>query len=376
MRENIRQVRQKLSTCSLRQRTKARRTWPTHLYNPAYPEPFTVRKFGQERVLQPQNNPIQSRSLNQEGGHISTSQERLRKPSLGLESRKQQTLDYREVVGEPTSLNGPHPGRLISTPELEGLNQRVAQTDPDPHDSWAKHIAEHCINIAGTGEGEGAQEKSSPVHVGWGHLFTDEDEEVPKWLVRDKKVSQTRGLVPVGNSNSHASSSGTITAHQQRSSTPFPGTTNHVTPTITQNPLSINQLTWNLALEEILHSPVLDPATRLEFRQRLHAIGLEDFNKQSVRITDASPVNLGLVPNFSYPIEAAAFYDRVGGHVGLPVYSGEESSGSERGKGTALMSISEIEALVKLAEQNLGILKQNVGHMVGLIQRCKPNHTG
>lgn len=86
--------------------------------------------------------------------------------------------------------------------------------------------------------------------------------------------------------------------------------------------LSYEGLTWNLALRGILSSDAIHPETREAIQHRLN-------NRTSIDIT--SPADIGLVPNFSYPIAAAPFYDRYSalGIVAEESEDGEEDWGKE-----------------------------------------------
>ncbi|KAF2788144.1 hypothetical protein K505DRAFT_342335 [Melanomma pulvis-pyrius CBS 109.77] len=86
------------------------------------------------------------------------------------------------------------------------------------------------------------------------------------------------------------------------------------------SPLSYEGLTWNLALRGIISSDAIQPETREAIQCRLN-------NRISVDII--SPADIGLVPNFSYPIAAAPFYDQYSA-LGIVSEYGEEDWGREQ----------------------------------------------
>jgi hypothetical protein len=71
-------------------------------------------------------------------------------------------------------------------------------------------------------------------------------------------------------------------------------------------------LTWNLAMSEVMSHEAVDPAIRKAIRERVR-------NSETTKGSDngepifVSTAEAGLVPNFSYPIAAAAYYDRLAG---------------------------------------------------------------
>lgn len=67
-------------------------------------------------------------------------------------------------------------------------------------------------------------------------------------------------------------------------------------------------LTWNVALNRILEHELVDPAMKEGVRERI-----KESKRQNGDSMDrfVSAVDVGLVPNFSYPIAGSAFYDRL-----------------------------------------------------------------
>jgi hypothetical protein len=91
--------------------------------------------------------------------------------------------------------------------------------------------------------------------------------------------------------------------------------TEHYAPYMVGNvaqiaPLSYTELNWQSALHSILTSPSLSPAILDTVQARLSGINLRDTDGTVIPNNIPSLQDVGLVPNFSYPIEAAAFYDR------------------------------------------------------------------
>jgi hypothetical protein len=72
----------------------------------------------------------------------------------------------------------------------------------------------------------------------------------------------------------------------------------------------LDPLTWNSALNSILQNEAVDPAIRARIRERVQrnsttvAPGLEDAHPVTM-------VDVGLVPNFSYPVAGSEFLDRL-----------------------------------------------------------------
>ncbi|EUC50865.1 hypothetical protein COCMIDRAFT_80781 [Bipolaris oryzae ATCC 44560] len=79
------------------------------------------------------------------------------------------------------------------------------------------------------------------------------------------------------------------------------------TPSIQAGPTQ--SLAWKPALKSILSHEGVDPATRASVRERAKrssTIGGSEHQEMTL-----IPADVGLVPNFSYPIAASAFYDRI-----------------------------------------------------------------
>ncbi|KAF2035757.1 hypothetical protein EK21DRAFT_106602 [Setomelanomma holmii] len=71
-------------------------------------------------------------------------------------------------------------------------------------------------------------------------------------------------------------------------------------------------LTWNLALNQILGHEAVDPAVEETIRERIRSSRDMSGSDQGEPLL-ASITEAGLVPNFSYPVAAAAYYDRLAG---------------------------------------------------------------
>lgn len=89
----------------------------------------------------------------------------------------------------------------------------------------------------------------------------------------------------------------------------------HYAPYMAENvariaPLSYTGLNWQRALRGVLTSPSLSHEILDTVQTRLSGTNLRDTDGIVMPNNVPSPQDIGLVPNFSYPIEAAAFYDR------------------------------------------------------------------
>jgi hypothetical protein len=74
--------------------------------------------------------------------------------------------------------------------------------------------------------------------------------------------------------------------------------------------LSCTGLSWQRALRGVLTSPSISPEILDMVQARLSGTNLRDTDGNMNPNSVPNPRDIGLVPNFSYPIEAAAFYDR------------------------------------------------------------------
>lgn len=68
-------------------------------------------------------------------------------------------------------------------------------------------------------------------------------------------------------------------------------------------------LTWNAALNRILHNDAVDPDLKQRVRERIKSSKTRNGDGEGEYLYVAAP-EAGLVPNFSYPVAASVFYDR------------------------------------------------------------------
>ncbi|KAF1837532.1 hypothetical protein BDW02DRAFT_131655 [Decorospora gaudefroyi] len=111
------------------------------------------------------------------------------------------------------------------------------------------------------------------------------------------------------------------TKTQQSSPSTLPG----ISPT---EPEERDELTWNLALNRILGNEAVDPAMKAAVRERVQRSSTTNGSGHADTIPVAA-VDVGLVPNFSYPIYGSAFYDRLAPKQAPQARSSRDIGGEE-----------------------------------------------
>ncbi|KAH7086863.1 hypothetical protein FB567DRAFT_53088 [Paraphoma chrysanthemicola] len=102
-------------------------------------------------------------------------------------------------------------------------------------------------------------------------------------------------------------------------------------PASEEGPIDSTILTWDTALNRIINHEAVDPDVGYAIRDRVKTDGCKGSRDKKdffhVPIAEA-----GLVPNFSYPVAAAAFYDRLDPNQSqIPLTNGIESEISKQG---------------------------------------------
>jgi hypothetical protein len=144
------------------------------------------------------------------------------------------------------------------------------------------------------------------------HLYRDEenDRRVPVTVVAPpsspKSIVVAEAPSPVVReiALSSASSQTTQTIHSHSHS---PSTEPGTSLSGTDEP---GTLTWNSVLNRILVHEAVDPATRTTVRVRVQRSSTTNGSGHA-DVHPVAAVNVGLVPNFSYPVTGSAFYDRL-----------------------------------------------------------------
>ncbi|EMD93962.1 hypothetical protein COCC4DRAFT_70330 [Bipolaris maydis ATCC 48331] len=136
---------------------------------------------------------------------------------------------------------------------------------------------------------------------------SDEDLAASNPPILSRPTAVTEPQAPLRSHNIHARSEAQLGCHVP----PIP-------TSIPIKPLEISSiqarptqsLTWKSALKSILFHEEVDPAMRASVMERAQCSSTIGAPEHQVMPLFA-PADVGLVPNFSYPIAASAFYDRI-----------------------------------------------------------------
>ncbi|EUC34285.1 hypothetical protein COCCADRAFT_93857 [Bipolaris zeicola 26-R-13] len=136
---------------------------------------------------------------------------------------------------------------------------------------------------------------------------SDEDLAASNAPILSKPTVVTEPQVPLWSHNIHARSEAQLGCPVPPIPTSIPVKPLDI-PSIQPEPTQ--SLTWKSALKSILSHWGVDPATRASVRERTQCSStIQRSEYQETPLL--TPADIGLVPNFSYPIAASAFYARI-----------------------------------------------------------------
>ena len=188
-------------------------------------------------------------------------------------------------------------------------NKGARQSRQNPHGSLERTIAQHTATLASPSAFQTShREQSSPSHKS---IHMNEDTCTIQY--RNASSPSARDETVVTATSQTAALANPLFLDTNQESSPSPAfifqsdypSNNNPTDSLPQN----GGLTWNIALNQILDSGYVDPQIKHALQERINNNSTVNGTENDERVV-VSPIAAGLVPNFSYPIAASAFYDR------------------------------------------------------------------